>query len=137
MQRLGGVAILMQISLNPDVLKKIQFLTGSAENVKELPDTPALVPFDNTIVVFLNEVSKILMKDPESRPLSDIITFAFWIRKASTSKLKERFVIRDGNSYLGKGVVFHIAPSNVPVNFLLLSMPVPTPTVELSWVDLK
>ena len=33
------------------------------------------------------------------------------------NKLRERHEIKDGNCHLGKGVAFHIAPSNVPVNF--------------------
>ena len=46
-----------------------------------------------------------------------MITFAFWIRKSSTSKLRERFDRDDGYFRLGRGVAFHIAPSNVPVNY--------------------
>ena len=117
MQRLGGAAILMQTNLNPDAMGKIQFLTGSAEKAAVLFSTPAMIPFNDTVMDFLNEVSKILMKNPESRPFSDVITFGFWIRKASTIKLKEQFGQTDGNCYLGRGVAFHIAPSNVPVNF--------------------
>ena len=56
------------------------------------------------------------MKDPRSKIYSDVITFAFWIRKASLLKLRGRFTYKEGY-LLGKGVVFHIAPSNVPVNF--------------------
>ena len=48
---------------------------------------------------------------------SVVVTFAFWIRKASVLKLKERFEKHNNSIRLGKGVVFHIAPSNVPVNF--------------------
>ena len=117
MLKSGGAAILMQTSLDPNAMGKIQFLTGSAGNAANLSNTPALIPFNDTVMDFLNEVSKNLMKNPESKPYSDVITFGFWIRKASTIKLKERFEQIDGNSHLGKGVAFHIAPSNVPVNF--------------------
>ena len=58
----------MQTSLNPDFLEKIQFLTGSAEKAADLSKTPALIPFNDTVLDFLNEVSKNLMKNPESRP---------------------------------------------------------------------
>ena len=107
----------MQTSLNPDYFEKVQFLTGSAAKAADLPNTPALIPFNDTVMDFLNEVSKNLMKNPEARPYSDVITFGFWIRKASTIKLKERFEQTDGDCRLGRGVAFHIAPSNVPVNF--------------------
>lgn len=83
----------------------------------KLPSVPAKEPFAEDTIDFLNDVSKTLMKAPGSRAYSDVITLAFWIRKASTTKLKERFIPEDGDIHLGRGVVFHIAPSNVPVNF--------------------
>lgn len=107
--------ILMQ--LNSDVIKKVTFLVGSADIAVRLPEVHAKEPFDKNIVEYLNDVSKILMKDPRSKAFSDVITFAFWIRKGSVLKLKERFEEKTEYIYLGKGVAFHIAPSNVPVNF--------------------
>lgn len=103
------------MQLNSEVLNKVTYLTGSAEIAAELPSVPAKVPFDETIVNFLNEVSREIMKDPRSRAYSDVVTFGFWIRKGSVLKLKERFISE--GLHLGKGVAFHIAPSNVPVNF--------------------
>ena len=43
------------------------------------------------------------------------MTFAFWCRKANLVRLKEQCTDTIGR--IGKGIVFHIAPSNVPVNF--------------------
>ena len=106
--------ILMQ--LNSEILNKVIFLTGSAEIAACLPEIPAKVPFDDTIIDYLNEVSRVLIRDREAKAFSDVITFAFWIRKGSIMKLKERFNSQNAH-YLGKGVAFHIAPSNVPVNF--------------------
>ena len=107
----------MQTNLNPDILSRVTFLTGNADIAALLPSIPAKKPFADDIVEFLNDVSKELMKDRMAKAFSDVVTFAFWIRKASVLKLKERFEINDGLMRLGKGVVFHIAPSNVPVNF--------------------
>lgn len=103
------------MQLNSEILSHVTFLTGSAEIVAKLPDIPALVPFDERIVDFLNDVSKEVMRDPRGKAYSDVITFGFWIRKGSVLKLKERF--SSEGLHLGKGVAFHIAPSNVPVNF--------------------
>lgn len=103
------------MQLNSDVLNKMIYLTGSAEIAAELPSVPAIAPFDEKIVSFLNDVSRELMKDSRSKAYSDVVTFAFWIRKGSILKLKERFDAE--GLHLGKGVAFHIAPSNVPVNF--------------------
>ena len=102
---------------NSEVLNKVTFLTGSAKLAAQLPDVPAKQPFDESMADFLNDVSRKLMGNHASKTYSDIVTFAFWIRKASVLGLKERFEKRDDAYHLGRGVAFHIAPSNVPVNF--------------------
>ena len=107
----------MRTNSNPDVLDRVSFLTGSAELAARLPAVPARVPFDEAITDYLNEVSRLLMGNRAARAYSDVVTFGFWVRKASLLKLKERFPNPEGALCLGKGVAFHIAPSNVPVNF--------------------
>ena len=105
------------MQLNSDALKRVTYLTGSDEIVATLPYVKTLEPFDEVIVDFLNDVSHEVMKDPRGKNYSDVVTFGFWIRKASVLKLKERFETDNSTIHLGKGVAFHIAPSNVPVNF--------------------
>ena len=107
----------MQTSLDRSALDKVTYLIGNADTTELLCAVPAKVPFDDTIISFLNDVSRELLRRREAKAFSDIVTFAFWIRRSSMLKLKERFEKRDGYRHLGKGVVFHIAPSNVPVNF--------------------
>lgn len=104
------------MQLNSEVLKKVTYLTGSAKLASTLSEITARVPFDSLIVDFLSDVSRILMNNREAKAFPDVITFAFWIRKSSIMKLKERF-FDEQVLCLGKGVTFHIAPSNVPVNF--------------------
>ncbi len=96
---------------------KVTFLVGSAETIEQMIMAPALKPFDDMVIDFLSDVSRVLMKDPRSKAYSDVVTFGFWLRKGSTVKLKERHEKVDNNIHLGRGVAFHIAPSNVPVNF--------------------
>lgn len=96
--------------------EKIKYLLGSENNILNLKPIPALTPFDEQVIAFLNDVSKNLMSNSSAKKYSDIITFAFWIRKGALMKLKERFY-KEGCFTLGRGLVFHIAPSNVPVNF--------------------
>lgn len=105
------------MQLNSDVLNRVMYLSGSAELAAQLPNIPAKIPFDDSIIDFLNEVSRKLMGNRAAKAYSDVVTFAFWIRKSSVMKLKERFERKDSALHLGKGVAFHIAPSNVPVNF--------------------
>lgn len=104
------------MQLNSEVLNRVTYLTGSAEIAALLPDVRALIPFDDSIIDFLNDVSRVLMGNKAAKAYSDVVTFGFWIRKGSVMKLKERFEDKDA-VYLGKGVAFHVAPSNVPVNF--------------------
>lgn len=105
------------MQLNSELLNRVQYLVGSSEAVELLPEVPAKKPFDESVINMLNDVSREIMKDPRSRAFSDVITFGFWVRKGSVMKLKERFDGDSESTILGKGVAFHVAPSNVPVNF--------------------
>lgn len=100
-----------------NILSKIVFLIGNEDYMNNLPNVHARMAFDDRVLCFLNDVSRKLRNNKKAKLYPDVITFAFWIRKSSTSQLKSRFLRQDGNYRFGKGVVFHIAPSNVPVNF--------------------
>ena len=96
----------MQLNLN-----NIEWLHGSETTLKERP----VVPFAEEVIEELNALSQALMRDPASRQYPDVVTFGFFCRRGNLLKLKEQYcseVVR-----LGRGMVFHIAPSNVPVNF--------------------
>lgn len=74
-----------------------------------------LLPYDILVCDFLSDLSAILLGDIDSKRYPDIIAFAFWCRRANIQALKKNF----NRSYLRVpvGVVFHIAPANVPINF--------------------
>ena len=57
-----------------------------------------------------------LNKDPRTRAYPDVATFGFFCRRANILSLKKKYSSND-IIRLGRGIVFHIAPSNVPVNF--------------------
>jgi uncharacterized protein YerC len=90
---------------------EIKYLVGSEKT--ECGAYP-LVPFDDRICRFINQLSTKLLKDQEAREYSDIQSFAFWCRRANIKTLKEQ---RNEEVRIGRGQIFHIAPSNVPVNF--------------------
>jgi hypothetical protein len=75
----------------------------------------AFLPFDNILCEFLDDLSTELRSNDKSSVYPDIFAFAFWCRKANINKHKTYF--NRGEHRLGLGVVFHITPSNVPVNF--------------------
>jgi len=72
-------------------------------------------PYNELLCKFLNDLSIELRSSDESSAYPDVIAFAFWCRKANIAKLKTGF--NNKETRLGLGIVFHIAPSNVPVNF--------------------
>ena len=75
-----------------------------------------LVPFADEVLAFLSDLSSLLMKTPAARPYPDVITFAFFCRRAHLEQLKADYEGALDNR-LGRGLTFHIAPSNVPINF--------------------
>ncbi len=101
---------------NFECLQNVQFLVGDQDTVREITDMPAQRPFATQLLSFLEELSKVLRQEEDAKKYGDVMTFAFWIRKSSLLKMKETYQIAKPFVY-GKGVLFHIAPSNVPVNF--------------------
>ena len=77
-------------------------------------NTPLKV-FDERVVQFLGDLSAELLKSPLVRQYPDLSAFAFYVRRANLSKLQEQLKLEDGR--LGRGLCFHIAPANIPVNF--------------------
>ena len=75
------------------------------------PDTP----FSEDVLAYLNALSASLLRDPQSRQYPDVITFAFFCRRANLIRLKDEY--QSAKIRLGRGMAFHIAPSNVPINF--------------------
>ena len=109
MQKLEDAVIPMKNNLN--------IITDTQMNsFKGLSNIPPLEVFSIEVIDYLNQLSKSLFKDKRSREYPDVSTFAFFCRKANITALKKQHSKND-HIRLGKGVVFHIAPSNVPVNF--------------------
>ena len=75
--------------------------------------------FDESVVAFLDELSSMLMKSPVTRQYPDLMSFAFYIRKANLLKIKNTTLQLQlsTSTHLGRGLCFHIAPSNIPINF--------------------
>ena len=89
---------------------KISYLVGKTERSSYL-----FSPYDELLCNFLDNLSVNLRSNERAIDYPDVLAFAFWCRKGHISLLKKRFVSNDAR--LGMGLVFHITPSNVPVNF--------------------
>jgi hypothetical protein len=74
-----------------------------------------LPPFAPQVLAFLGDLSQMLCADPRARTLPDLYSFGFWCRRASLDAMRRDYPEIDRR--LGRGVVFHVGPANVPVNF--------------------
>jgi len=90
---------------------KIEYLVGSGKI-----NQTTLQPFDKNICDFLNEFSNKIILSKFSIKFPDLIGLAFWCRNKNLLSLKSQFYSKDLR--FGKGLVFHITPSNVPTNFV-------------------
>lgn len=100
------------------VWQRLSFLTGNHSLLQNMKYVPPLAPFSDTVISFLDELSRELMTDKIAREYADVVTLGFWLRKSSVNGLKKRYQDKENkNIHIGRGVAFHIAPSNVPVNF--------------------
>ena len=90
--------------------KNVHYLLGG-----EIQTTRLFAPYDNLLCDFLNDLSSQLRKSEDAGGYPDVLTFAFWCRRANIARLKEEY--SSSHARLGLGTVFHITPSNVPVNF--------------------
>ena len=63
------------------------FLVGNANDLEYASRTPVLKIFSDVVVEFLDALSKEILGTRECKQYSDVIAYAFWIRKASIKKV--------------------------------------------------
>ncbi|UCC43013.1 MAG: acyl-CoA reductase [Candidatus Zixiibacteriota bacterium] len=88
-------------------------------DVDSLCGQKILPPFSDVTLAFVEAVSSRILKDASFRQFPEIMAAAFWMRKANMVRLKTTFEKQRGNRlWIGRGLVFHIAPANVDTLFL-------------------
>lgn len=97
------------------VFDKIGYLIGGADILTRGEEIRALPPFSDKALNFLAKLSFRLLHDRHARKYGDVIAYAFWIRRVSLEKERQRY-IRD-EQRIGRGMAFQITPSNIPVQF--------------------
>ncbi len=97
-------------------IDRISFLTGNKDLLQNAVSAPARPTWSERTVEFMSAFSRNLLNDPRSKEFVDVTSYAFWIRKGSLKQIKEHYY-PNVESKMGRGVAFHIAPSNVPINF--------------------
>tara|TARA_Y100001970_G_C14259681_1_gene878896 strand:+ start:1319 stop:2524 length:1206 start_codon:yes stop_codon:yes gene_type:complete len=90
---------------------EISFLVNGKISNKEIEET-----FNENTIEFLSCFSNNLIKDINCRKYSDLISLSFWCSKRNLSQLRKKYEKKELR--LGRGLVFHITPSNVPTNFI-------------------
>ncbi len=103
------------IEISP--LERIDYIVGNKNTLISMSEQPCLLSFDDRILDFLSDISKELMTGKKAKMFPDIVSLGFWLRKTSLISLKDRFEPTHNTLRIGRGVAFHIAPSNVPINF--------------------
>jgi hypothetical protein len=71
-------------------------------------------PLNDLSIDFLEEFSNQLKKTKKVYEYPDLVYLIFWCRRAKIEKLK----VSINENRLGRGLIFHICPSNVPTNFI-------------------
>ena len=74
--------------------------------------------FDDRAVKFVNEFSFKLLKHPQINSYPDLVALAYWFRKSKIKRLKEKYTSTPNNLKKGKGLAFHVSPSNVDTIFI-------------------
>lgn len=111
MQKLEAAAIHMHKNF-----KDLEFVFPKKIDVETFAKKSSFEPFSELAVNFLHSLSKELNKDSNIRNYPDVATFAFFCRRANLLSIKNKQPLNEVLR-LGRGLLFHIAPSNVAVNF--------------------
>lgn len=90
-------------------MKNVKYLVGS-ENIC----TDGIRAFSDDICEFVGMLSNALLKDRTAASFPDIVSFAYFCRKANITRIKRRY---ESEFRFGRGLALSIAPSNVPINF--------------------
>jgi hypothetical protein len=97
-------------------LNNITFLFPENPDLNSFVQMPTEEPFSDNAISFLNALSGILRNETKINTFPEIATFAFFCRRANLIQLKKNYY-PNTNQRSGRGIIFHIAPSNVPLNF--------------------
>ena len=69
--------------------------------------------FDKQVLNFFDQISKTILYANKYKEFPDLVSFGFWCRKKNLLNIKKKYT----EIQIGRGVVFHISPSNIPLNF--------------------
>jgi hypothetical protein len=94
---------------------RVELLAPVGTDLLRIQHCLPLPPFAPEVLTFLGDFSQMLCADTRSRTLPDLYSLGFWCRRSSLDAMRRDYPEIDRR--LGRGVVFHVGPANVPVNF--------------------
>ncbi len=84
--------------------------------------TTLLTPFSTAALEFVETLSRHLLRDQAFKAHPEMIALGYWLRRANISRLAEQAAVPpsvNGHAVrLPRGLVFHVAPSNVDTIFI-------------------
>lgn len=98
---------------------KYTVIVPQTHDIGALLREKVLLPFDDVVTEFIEAISGQILLDGSFRKYPELVSMAYWMRRANIRKLQQSFDrARAGRLWLGRGRVFHIAPSNVDSIFV-------------------
>lgn len=94
-----------------DIASGICWLIGHQDVIDDSPE----ILFHPLRIDFLASLSKALLTDDRAKALPDVTAFAFWCRRANIEIIARSW--SHTRLRIGLGLIFHISPSNVAINF--------------------
>ena len=91
----------------------IKTLNRNLEKVRSLNPIDA---FNEDVINFFARLSRKILSSSVSKEYPDLASFGFFCRKRNLEKLKNDYQ-QEKNILIGRGLVVHFTPSNVPLNF--------------------
>ena len=100
-------------------LKKLKLeVVAMQDKIKFIDSMKVIInkPFDELSIRFLEDLSGEIKKINKIYTYPDLVYLMMWCAKKNLLKLKKKY---KSNSFkIGRGLVFHVCPNNVPVNFI-------------------
>ena len=107
----GTLFVQALLGANPD---------ESLESIlQRLSTQPAWRPFDERVVNFIGRLSQKILVSPKVREFPELAALGHWFRKARLRDMAKDFSTPvKGRTQIGRGLAFHLAPSNVDSVFM-------------------
>lgn len=105
--------------MKSEIDRNISVVAPRSGNLDEIFSTDSLTAFGALQVEFASDVSRELLANPAARSHGDVVALAYWLRASNVKRLLDDFKLGiRGWVPVPKGLVFHVAPSNVDTIFV-------------------